>query len=287
MNRAMWAGTIMAVVMGAAATAAPARADDWSKTYQISGKATLEVTTDDGDVSIVSADQKQIDAHVITQGWKISSDEVRIEESQNGDNVRLNVKLPHFNWGIFGGRHRSVRVELRVPRELNLDIRTGDGNVSAQPVAGRIKIDTGDGNVTANGLRGEIRMHSGDGHIEASNLDGSLDVNTGDGRISVRGRFDTLNLNTGDGSIEAEAASGSNIASSWTLHSGDGHINLRIPENFKADVNAHTGDGHITLDVPISVAGSLSHSSIRGKLNGGGGALNISSGDGSIHVEKL
>ncbi len=275
-----------AVVMAAAITAAPAGADQWTKTYSISGRADLHVTTDDGDVNIVGADQKQIDARVVTEGYKIGASDVRVEESQNGDHVELNVKLPHMNFSWFGG-HRSVRIELRVPRELDLDIRTGDGNVTAQPVAGRIKIDTGDGNVTASGLKGDIYMHSGDGHIEGANFDGSLNVDTGDGHITVLGRFDTLNLKTGDGSIEASVMAGSKIASSWTLHSGDGHINLRLPDNFNADLEAHTGDGRITLDIPISVSGSLSHSAIRGKINGGGGQLRVSSGDGSIHLEKL
>jgi len=288
MKRTIHAGMMLGAAAALAAmAAAPARADEWSKTYQISGRANLQVTTDDGDVTITSADQKQIDARVTTIGYKIGSSDVRIEESQNGDSVVLSVKLPHMNWHIFGSRRTSVRVELRVPRELDLDVHTGDGNVAMQPVSGRIRIDTGDGNVSASGLRGDVRMHSGDGHIEATDFDGALDVTTGDGRISVRGRFDTLNLKTGDGSIEAEAAGGSKISNSWTLHSGDGHINLRVPADFHADLDAHTGDGHITLDIPVSVNGSLSRSSIHGKLNGGGGALNLSSGDGSIHVEKL
>jgi len=103
----------------------------------------------------------------------------------------------------------------------------------------------------------------------------------------VDGRFDVLNLKTGDGSIEARVKSGSKVASSWRLNSGDGHINLWLPGDFSADVDAHTGDGHITMDVPVMVSGSLSRQSIHGKLNGGGGAVSISSGDGSIHVQKL
>jgi len=130
-------------------------------------------------------------------------------------------------------------------------------------------------------------MHSGDGHVIGTNLDGALDVNTGDGRINVRGRFDALNLKTGDGHIEAEAAGGSKIDSSWMLHTGDGHITLRVPPDFHADLDARTGDGHITLDFPVAVQGSLSNSSIHGKLNGGGGSLSITSGDGSIRIEKL
>jgi DUF4097 and DUF4098 domain-containing protein YvlB len=271
----------------AAFTAAPARADEWSKTYTINRRANLRVGTDDGDVNIISADQNQIDAHITTEGYKIAPSEVRIEEHQEGDHVTLNVKLPHFNWSFWGGRHHSLRVDLRVPRELDLDVHTGDGNVSAQALAGRIQIDTADGWVNATALKGDLKMHSGDGHITASGLDGSLAVNTGDGHITVDGRFDALDLKTGDGNIEARAMSGSKVANSWRLHSGDGRINLSLPADFSADLDAHTGDGHITLDVPISVSGSLSRSSIHGKLNGGGGSISITSGDGSIHVEKL
>jgi DUF4097 and DUF4098 domain-containing protein YvlB len=180
-----------------------------------------------------------------------------------------------------------VRIEVHVPRDLDLDVHTGDGNVSAQAVAGRIRIDTGDGNVNATGLKGNVSMHSGDGHITAAGLDGSLMVNTGDGHINVDGRFDALDLKTGDGNIEARVMNGSKVANGWRLHSGDGRINVSLPSNLNADLDAHTGDGHITLDVPISVSGSLSRSSIHGKLNGGGGSISISSGDGSIHVQKL
>jgi DUF4097 and DUF4098 domain-containing protein YvlB len=288
MMRRLLIGTVVAEALFAFAVAAPqARADEWSKTYAISGRADLHVGTDDGDVSIISADQKQIDAHVTTEGYKIAPSEVRIEESQSGDHVTINVKLPHFNWSFWGGRHHSLRLEVRVPRELDLDVHTGDGNVSAQALAGRIQIDTGDGNVNANVLKGDLKMHSGDGHITGSGLDGSLMVNTGDGHITVDGRFDALDLKTGDGNIEARAMNGSKVASSWRLHSGDGRINLSLPADFNADLDARTGDGHITLDVPISVSGSLSRSSIHGKLNGGGGAISITSGDGSIHVQKL
>jgi DUF4097 and DUF4098 domain-containing protein YvlB len=288
MRRALaMAALSAATLFTAAVIAAPAHADDWSKTYPISNRADLHLSTDDGNVFIVGADQRQIDVKVTTVGYKISSSEVRIEESQNGDHVTLSVKLPHFNWSFWGARNRSVRIDLRVPRDLDLDVRTGDGDVNAQPVSGHLHIDTGDGNITANGLKGDINLHTGDGRIDASGLDGHLRADTGDGHVTVGGRFDSLTLQTGDGSIEAQASAGSRITDSWSINTGDGHVNLRIPSDFNADLNAHTGDGSITVDFPVTVSGSLSHSSVRGKLNAGGGELKISSGDGSIHLSKL
>jgi DUF4097 and DUF4098 domain-containing protein YvlB len=288
MNRpTIFLAALMMTGIGLAAGAAPVRADQWSKTYQVNGRADLRVITGDGDVVVTGADQQRIDARVTATGWKIGPNDVQIIESQSGNSVSIEVKVPHWSFSMFGGNHKSLRVEVSVPRELDLDVRTSDGNVTAQGVSGKIQFDTGDGNVTAGNIKGDIRIHTGDGHIEGHNFDGSLDANTGDGNLRIDGRFDALSLKTGDGNIEAQVGSGSKVASGWNLHSGDGHITLRVPGDLNATLDAHTGDGSITLDIPIQVSGSLSHSSVRGKLNAGGATLAVSSGDGSIHIEKL
>ncbi len=266
------------------AAPSPAQAEDKDLKYSITGKPQLTVQTDDGDIDITTGSATEIKVHVSTSGYKIS--DLRFNESQNGNNVSLVVKAPHGSWSFFGSHH-SIKIQIQIPAESDLDIHSGDGNVTSQAVSGNIKIDTGDGHITAQGLRGDIHLHSGDGHIEGSNFDGKLDVDTGDGHITISGRFDSLYLKTGDGSIQASATAGSKIANPWNLRSGDGSITLRIPENFAADLDAHTGDGHINLDFPVSVSGSLSESRVRGKMNGGGGTLEINSGDGSIHIQKL
>ena len=271
-----------------AATASPASAEQWTKKYTVSGRPSVHVATDDGNISIIPGPAGEIQADVDADGYRIPSD-VRISESQAGDGVRLDVKVPGTHFHLFGGVHNSLKITVHVPSDSDLDIQSGDGNVTAQPVNGNIRVSTGDGNIVATGLKGVLRMHTGDGNIQAADLDGTLAADTGDGKVTVRGRFDSLNLKSGDGSIDADATAGSKIPAGggWTLHTGDGRVNLRLPSDFTADLEVHTGDGHISLDFPVTVAGSLSGSSIRGKMNGGGGPLTVTSGDGSIRIEKL
>jgi DUF4097 and DUF4098 domain-containing protein YvlB len=208
-------------------------------------------------------------------------------ESQSGDSVSIEVKTPHsHNWWGFHGR-TSIHVELRVPREIDTDISTGDGNVTAQNLAGNLRFRTGDGNIDASGLHGSITVKTGDGNVTSQGLDGTLDAETGDGNLNIRGRFDSLRLRTGDGNVNTEAGHGSKLGNGWTISSGDGSIVLRVPGDLAADLDVRTGDGSITLDLPVQVSGSLSRSSIRGKMNGGGGELRVQSGDGSIHIEKI
>jgi hypothetical protein len=264
MKTIVWAG----VVLLFAASTTTVRADEWSKTYTVVGKPELRVDTNDGSVSVTTWDRNAIEARVSTEGWRIGPDEVRIRESQSGVSVDLDVHVPNrHEWGI--GGHRRVSIELKVPHEDSLDIRTGDGNISLEDV------------------KGDVRLHSGDGRIEGTGLDGSLEARSGDGNIRVRGRFDVIRLETGDGQISAEAESGSKMGSEWSARSGDGSITLRVPGDLNAQLDLHTGDGHITLDFPVTVSGSMSHSTIRGQLNAGGPTLSVHTGDGSIRLEKL
>ena len=260
--------TFLLAMSAAIAISGAAFADEWSKTFQISGRPELRVNVNDGSVTIRTWDRKEIEARVTTVRWKIPS-EVQVVEHQSGDRVELEVRMPHRMFMLNFGQRMSIQVELRVPREIQSDIRTGDGSIIAE------------------NLRGETRLSTGDGRIEATSLDGTLDAQTGDGRIIIRGRFDMLNLHTGDGSIEAEVNNGSRITSEWSVRTGDGHVTLRLPASLSADLDVHTGDGHIQSDLPVTVSGSRSEHELRGKLNAGGPPLIVRTNDGSIRLERM
>jgi DUF4097 and DUF4098 domain-containing protein YvlB len=268
-----------------ALTATPARSDEWSHQYPLKGRPDLHVKTDDGSVRIESSASAEISARVTTEGWRIAPGEVTITESQTGDRVDIEVRLPkgtHFGMG-----HRSIAVALRVPKEADMDVSTGDGSIKVEPVSGRLTLSTGDGSITVDGLQGEIRLHTGDGSIRAAGLSGRLKADTGDGSMTVRGRFDVLDLRSGDGGIAAAAEAGSKVEAPWSLHSGDGSITLRLPEGLGAELDAHTGDGGISIEKPVTVTGTIKENTVRGTLGPGGPPLKIHTGDGSIRLSGL
>jgi len=268
-ERWLFMGMMIAGFVGSWASL-PARADDWSKTYTLTGKPDLRVDTSDANIHVSTWDQNTIEAKVTTVHYKIGDDGIRIEEHQTGDVVEINVRYPHhgvtINWGDHGS-HR-VDVDIHMPREGRVDLHTGDG-----------KIEIGH-------FKGEMQLRSGDGSQEISEVDGKLRALTGDGHIRADGRFDELELKTGDGRVDARATTGSALTTGWRLESGDGTVTLEVPENLAADVDLHTGDGHIDLDMPITTAGKIREGEVRGKLNGGGNLLMIHTGDGSIRLRK-
>jgi DUF4097 and DUF4098 domain-containing protein YvlB len=269
----------------ALAWAGGARAEEVTKTYPVNGHARVHIETDDGSVRVSTGDIKQVEIRVDFSGYKLDRD-LLVNTSQNGDSVEVSAKThggSFFSWGV---RHTNLRVEVHMPKDADLSVRSGDGSIEVDSINGSVDLTAGDGHITAQSLRGNLRFHTGDGHIEARGLDGQVDASSGDGHINLEGRFDGLKIKTGDGSVTARASAGSKVSSAWSVYTGDGSVDLEIPGDLQANIEASTHDGHISLGLPITVEGTFSSSRIQGKLNGGGQPVTIRTGDGSIHLNK-
>jgi len=257
---------ILAIFVLGLGAALPASADEWSKTYNLTGKPDLRVETSDANIRVTTWDQPTIEAKVTATHYKIGED-IRVEEHQNGDSVEIDVRYPHHFFNIDVRSHR-VDIMIQMPREGKVNLRTDDGKIEIS------------------GLKGEMDLHSGDGSENLDGVEGKLRADTGDGNLRAEGRFDELDLKTGDGNVDVRAAQGSSLAAGWRLETGDGNVTLELPTSTAADVDFHTGDGHIDLDMPVATEGKLGENEVHGKLNGGGSLLTIRTGDGSIHLRK-
>jgi len=274
-------GLIGAFLLGAN----PAQAEEVTKTFSISGRAKVHIQTDDGAVRVSTGDIKQVEIRVEYSGYKLDRD-LRVSTTQNGDSVDILAKTTSGSWFSFGVRHSNLRVEVHMPKDADLEVTSGDGGVEVDAINGSLNVHTGDGNISVQGARGDMHLRAGDGHIEGRDLDGALEATTGDGHINVTGRFDSLNLRSGDGSVTARALAGSKVQPSWSIHTGDGSVDLEIPGELQANLEASTHDGHISMGIQVTVEGSFSSSRVQGKMNGGGGQVSIHTGDGSIHLSK-
>jgi DUF4097 and DUF4098 domain-containing protein YvlB len=246
-----------------------AHADDWSKTYTLTGKPELRVEARDASVRIESWDQNKIEARVTTHGWHIGGGGLEIIEHQQGNAVDIELREPHHINFFFSIDARHTELEIHMPRTAKINAHTGDGDVVAKSLAG------------------ELDFTTGDGRLELDDVDGTLRAHTSDGSVRVSGRFDVLELRTSDGRVEVEARPGSQIREPWDIRSSDGSVTLRIPANLAANVELHTSDGSITTNIPIAVEGSFGSHDIHGKLNGGGNRLTVNTSDGSVTLDKF
>jgi Putative adhesin len=246
-------------------SAALARADEWEHSYPVTGKPEIVIAANAGDVEVAMASSQEVAVRVIAHGWKIN-DDLKITGTQSGN--RVEIRLHRSDKACFGFCFASIKVEVRVPRESDLDLDSEDGNLRVDDVRGNFQLQTNDGDIRIRGAAG--RLHA----------------NTHDGNIDVEGRFEMLNLRSGDGNIDAQVSAAQTPEPGWALRTGDGNIRLTLPDNFAADIEAHTGDGSVKVDFPMTSSGTNRESEVRGKIKGGGISIQLQTGDGDVRVEK-
>jgi hypothetical protein len=277
--------SLLAAVVAAALLAAPASARTWKQDWTVGAHPGLQVTTNDARVHVLRGDTGKMSATieytVEVWGFHTRVQEPLIEFTRTGDTIAI-VARTHSSAVFFGGMVEKFHVDVTVPPTCDVRVRSGDGGVDVQDIAGNIDLQTSDGHLAAHGARGRIRLWTGDGGIDADSLDGALEAHSGDGHLKVAGRFDALDLHTGDGRVHARIERGSTLASPWSVRTGDGGVMLLIPRDLRALLDVSSGDGHVRVDLPIANVDGRSHRELRGQLNGGTVPLRVRTGDGSI-----
>ena len=238
---------LAAVLVLAPLAPARAAAEEWHQEFPLTGRADLHVITNDGNVVVSTWNRKAVAVRINTARW--GSGKTRVEHDQHGDRVDIRVMRPE-GWFHLGIGPHPTEIEILLPRDADLDVTTSSGR------------------------------------IVATHLDGRLKAHTRIGRIRIDGRFDQLDLGTRVGSIKAVASAGSNVREGWLLESAHGRVDLKVPDDLDAVIDAEARFGHVRSDLPLRDSGSTSRHWIRGDMNGGGRALRIRTGEGSIRIHS-
>ncbi len=245
----------------------PASAAEWYKKFDGPVPALLRLETITGDLSVRGGDISWIEARVTTSGWNIGPGGAEVLDRLTAAVLDLGVQVPREFFGI---GERSIRIDVIVPRRMNVVVRTGEGAISAD------------------NFGGDVQLITESGRIDAIHLDGALDARSGDGALHFTGRFDRLNLRTTDGTIDGTIAAGSTIAAkpSWRVYNGNGPIHLQIPPGLKCNLDVRTGEGEVTVDLPADGVHQAGAPAVRARLNSGGPSFSVRTRGGDIGIRE-
>lgn len=245
-----------------------------------------------------------------------------VKFTQEGNTVTIRSPgTSKWSWSLIGRNENDAKYTISVPAKFNAQIKTGGGGVRLVDLTGGMKAhtgggglsfarlhgalngDTGGGGVTANDCEGALNFRSGGGGIEVSGGSGSLAGTTGGGSVSVRKFQGAAHVTTGgggliienvDGGVDASTGGGSiravlpsELADAVKLSTGGGGISVGVPAIAAFNLDAKTSGGNVSTDLPVTMVGKMEEGRLQGPVNGGGKAVQLRSGGGSIHLKKL
>ena len=145
-------------------------------------------------------------------------------------------------------RNNDVRVDftVHVPAHVGFIGKTVNGDIAANSLSG---------NVVTRTVNGSIKI-STTGYAEAATVNGEINARFGDSSWPKSLSFKTIN----------------------------GEINLDLPANFSAAVEAQTMNGSISSDFPLTVTNLKGKKYLKGTIGSGGRELNLKTLNGSINL---
>lgn len=159
---------------------------------------------------------------------------------------RVRAEGPHVS-----GRHRGwgVSFEVFVPRQSDLSLRANNGGIHVADVRGRIQFNTTNGGVHLSRLAGDVEGHTTNGGVH-------LD----------------LSGNHWEGS-------------KCEVTTTNGGVDIRVPENYSAHLEASTTNGGIHVDFPVMVHGQLNRG-LSVDLGSGGNLVRATTTNGGVRVGR-
>jgi len=256
-----WLGAVLGTICALLVLALGADASDhrgafteeFHQTYALTPDGRVELDNINGAVHISTWDQNEVKVDAIKYAdAKEKLERAHIEVDSGKDYLSIKTEYGDNETTSHNGRWNNnpagVEYTLTVPRTVRLD---------------EIKLINGSLDVT--GVTGEVHASCINGRLEAHNLAGRAELSTINGQLDAK--FDQL------------------TGTSVELRSVNGPLELTIPSDSKAEIEASTISGGIDNDFGLHVNHHryVGHD-LRGELGNGGPRIKLENVNGHIEI---
>lgn len=251
---------------------ANAETENIEKTFSVSKGGTLILESDMGSIEVGTWDKSEVFVSV----------KKRASSKERLDSFKLLIEQRGNNIYIEGDREWNSRLQIEfhinVPKEYNVDLKTGGGSIGVADIKGNVKLTTSGGSISIGNVDlGDVNAHTSGGSIKVGDVNGNLKVNTSGGSIHLGKVNGTSSIDTSGGSISLTQG-GSDVKA----HTSGGSISIGPS---KGKVKANTSGGSINIGMADgNVYADTSGGSVR--VKGSKGKVVIKSSGGSLFVDS-
>jgi hypothetical protein len=288
---------LLGVCLVACSFAAQAAEKRLDRTFTVAPGGRLTIEADSADLRVEGTSGDKVVVHILISGSERMVERMNLSAEQSGNDVAVIAKQGKGSWFNIGWT-RGGRVEVQVPHNYNIDIRTSGGDITVGQLQGDARGKTSGGDIRLTELTGPVDMSTSGGDVRAEQVEGNTRLNTSGGDIEVariNGDLDAktsggyIHLDDVVGKVLARTSSGNVIArgirGDSELKTSGGDIRATID----GKIGAHTSGGDVTAEL-VGANRGISVSSSGGDLTvrvpkGTAGELNAASSGGSVRAE--
>jgi len=193
---------------------------------------------------------------------KFIEEEVELSLEKHGGRAVLVSRIKPPGFSIFFKKHRNIRIDLtvEVPKEMNIELKDGSGDIELKNINGEIDIDDGSGSIEVADVTGELDIDDGSGDLKINSIEGKTEIHDGSGELDIQNVIGEMEISDGSGNLEVTGVTGD-----LSITDGSGDIKI---DKVKGDIDIADGSGSLwTTDID--------------------GNVKIHDGSGSIYIDGV
>ena len=265
---------ICLLVCSLAAQAAEKRLD---RTFTVAPGGRLTIESDGSDLRVEGTSGNQVEVHILMKGSESTLERITLTAEQSGDDIAVTAKHGNGKWtDFFGGWNLDGRVEVKVPHNYNIDIRTSGGDIVVWQLQGDARGKTSGGDIRVTEVRGPVEMQTSGGDVRVEQIEGNTRLGTSGGDIDVTRVTGDLDAKTSGGYIHLTDVSGKVAA-----RTSSGNV---IASGIRGDSDLKTSGGDIRATIDGKIAAHTSGGSVTAELVGANRGISVSSSGGDLIV---
>lgn len=249
------------------------------KTYNVSSGEKLTIKTSPGDIKVESWSKNEVFVKV----WgNENAKELEFTFDYSGGEVYIEAEREKNSW--WGRNKIRLYYEVMVPEKFDVNLKTSGGDIGVFEVEGMLNAATSGGDIGVKGHTGNIDVATSGGDINISNSKGAVDAGTSGGDVFITTTEGSIDAGTSGGDVIVEY-DGENMGIDLATSGGD--ITVRVPDNFKADIELRTSGGRVSCDLSNLSVRTKTKYKLIGEINGGGYSIDASTSGGDVEIEPL
>jgi hypothetical protein len=248
------------------------------------GHRVLRVHNPNGRTRVTGEDRNDIEVIVSKTARAESSEaadqlleQIRVTSSDHEQVLTLEVEIPR-RWN----RRGCANVEVRVPREVQIELETVNGRIEVAGLRARVRARSSNGSAAIRDVVGNVDVITSNAKVCCLGTCGKLTARSSNGKIEIDEHRGSIDASTSNGLIRASLESvgerGVQLATS------NGRIVLELPDDVDADVDIRIDNGIIRSDRTLSPSNRESNGRLAGRLGSGGAPIKLRTSNGSISL---
>ncbi|MBX7232717.1 MAG: DUF4097 domain-containing protein [Bdellovibrionales bacterium] len=215
-----------------------------NKEFSADGLKSLVVENTSGEVRVsVSSDGKVY----------VAADKIEFEKNctltVDKSGKELIAKVEQKGW--FNSDSCKVNFEIKVPKTVALDLKSGSGDLFVTGTKGKVDVKVGSGDIKVDADVDQLDGKSGSGSIEVTGLLGNAAVKTGSGTVTLSYKSapskGELDIKTGSGNATVFFPSTTKVMTDFKAGSGKVYNELGDTSDASFRISMKAGSGNLKI----------------------------------------